>query len=638
MSPHKADQIYNFSTWSEGYFDVDTHGQTCVAVTTGQQKAHLIPLATIAQEAKSQGLQLPLLVRFPHILRHRVKSLCEAFQLAIQQEAYEGQFTPIYPIKVNQQRRVVEEIVKGQLASSQPARLGLEAGSKPELLAILTEAHQAPTTIVCNGYKDKDYIELALVAEKLGHKTFIVIEKAGELDLVLAKAAELGVAPRVGFRARLASIGKGNWQNTGGEKSKFGLTAAAILTLIGKLKASDQLSALQMLHFHLGSQIANIQDIHQGMQECARFYIELRGLGAPVDTVDVGGGLGVDYEGTRSRSACSMNYSLEEYAQQVVHAFANAAKHHNLPQPHIMTESGRAVTAHHAVLIADTIDEESKTETQVNNPAEKAHLLTHELHQIHQQLESERRPLTELYHHAIQHQETAKQAFSLGQVSLTDRADIETRLEQLFIRIREKLDVRKRPHREIFDHLNEVLADKLFVNFSLFQSLPDVWAIDQIFPILPLKHLNEPITRRAVIQDITCDSDGRIDLYVDGEGVETSLPLPEVPKGETKEPLGLAFFMVGAYQEILGDMHNLFGDADSVDAYFDNTGSLTLDHLRPGDSMASVLAYVDFNPEKMLATLTAQVESSALSVSQRQTFLALVKQTFANRTYLTPDA
>ncbi|AJQ92951.1 biosynthetic arginine decarboxylase [Gynuella sunshinyii] len=627
MSTEGIAEIYNIAHWGDGYFDISAQGQVRVL---DHELHHQVVLQDIVNHAQQQGLQLPLLVRFPHILHDRVKRLHQAFAEAIHELEYQGEYTPVYPVKVNQQRRVIEEIIQGQLKSLQPARLGLEAGTKPELLAVMTEAHLAPATIICNGYKDESYIELALIAEKLGHQTFIVIEKSGELELVLKVAERLRISPRIGFRSRLASVGKGYWQNTGGEKSKFGLTAQEIVNLVNKLQARGQLSCLQLLHFHLGSQIANIADIQRGLQECSHFYTELMAMGANIQWVDVGGGLGVDYEGTRSRSLCSINYSLKEYARAVVQAFAAASREMELPCPNIVTESGRAVTAHHAVLITNTVDQENKVNL-TRMPLNSDHVLIDELLSCQLDLDSRKRSLTEIYHQITQVQDQAKQLFCLGQLRLQERADIENLSGQLLAELKKRLDVGKRNHAEIFNHLNEVLADKLFVNFSVFQSLPDVWGLEQIFPIMPLNYLNRPITQRAVIQDITCDSDGRIDLYVDGEGVESTLPMPQT---SADEEILLGFFMVGAYQEILGDMHNLFGDTDSVDAYFDDQGALQLKHGRKGDTMAAVLKYVDFDPEVMMRNFTAQVKRSSLSDEQRQDFLTLVQESFEGRTYL----
>src|SRR5690606_17438845 len=510
-----------------------------------------------------EGLSLPVLVRFSDILHDRVNRLCDAFNQAARQQDYQGRYTVVYPIKVNQQRRVVEEIIKASPAMEH-GQVGLEAGSKPELMAVLALSERPGSTIVCNGYKDREYIRLALIGQKLGHNVYIVIEKLTELNLILEEAQRLDVRPLVGVRARLASIGKGNWQNTGGEKSKFGLSSTQVLAVVQRLRDANALDCLRLLHFHLGSQIANIRDIQRGLGECARFYGQLRQLGAPVDVVDVGGGLGVDYEGTRSRSACSANYSLDEYAYHVVHAIKEECARNNLPHPALITESGRALTAHHAVLITDVIDVEQIEEQPLSAPSETAPSVIKNLWGDYQALLDSRngRALLEIYHDAAYSLSEAQELFAHGVLNLEQRAQAEQLYQAVCLRIRAGLNPDNRAQREVIDELNEKLADKFFVNFSLFQSLPDIWGIDQIFPILPLENLDQPPTRRAVLQDITCDSDGRVDLYVDEQGVETTLPLPPY---SADRPYLLCFFMTGAYQEILGDMHNLFGDTNSID-------------------------------------------------------------------------
>jgi len=607
-SVNDALERYNVDRWSEGYFGIADDGRVTVRHQAGD-----IRLTRIVEAARSQGLQLPLLVRFPHILHDRVARIVEAFEHAIGSENYQGRYQPLYPIKVNQQRRVVEEIIAGQQRVC-GGRIGLEAGSKPELLAVMSEAYKGETTLVCNGYKDKEFIRLALQAEMLGHRVFLVVEKASEVDWIVQIARELGVQPRIGVRARLSSIGKGNWQNTGGEKSKFGLTATEVLNVVETLKAADLLDAFQLLHFHLGSQIANIRDIQVGLRECARFYVELRELGAPVSAVDVGGGLGVDYEGTRSRSSCSMNYSTAEYANNVVFAFRQAADMADQPHPDVFSESGRAVTAHHAVLITDVIEEERAEGGDMSAPDADAVSALQELWSCHQDLDNRKRSLPELYHDAGYFLSECHQAYNLGQLNLAGRAQAEELARSLNLKLRGRLNPAKNSHRVILDDLNEKLATKLFVNFSVFQSVPDIWGIDQIFPVLPLTGLDREPTERGVIQDITCDSDGRIDGYVDGEGIETTLPLPA---WQADEKPWLGFFMVGAYQEILGDLHNLFGDTDSVDVYLDGGNEVRLENQRKGDSIESVLRAVDFNPELLRSAYQRQLDASTLDNEQQ---------------------
>jgi len=621
-----AIELYNINRWSEGYFSVNESGDTIV------NAANKTSLKDIALAARHKGLQLPLLVRFPHILHDRVAQITTAFANAIESERYQNEYQPLYPIKVNQQRRVVEEIINGQrLAGAN--RIGLEAGSKPELMAVLAEAAKGPTTIVCNGYKDEEYIRLALSAEKLGHHVYLVVEKSSEVDWILDLSKKMSVLPRMGVRARLSSMSKGKWQSTGGEKSKFGLTASEIIAVAERLKEHNRLDCFQLLHFHLGSQIANIRDIQIGLRECARFYVELRNLNVPVGIVDVGGGLGVDYEGTRSRESCSMNYSTQEYANNVVYAFRDACETGQQPHPMIFSESGRAVTAHHAVLISDVAEEETPDVTEPTPPDEDSPNILKELWYCFQCTKVHERPYAELYHDASYFLNDAQGAFNQGYLTLQQRAHAEEMVRAINNIISKELNPAKRAHRDMLDDLNEKMATKLFVNFSLFQSLPDVWGIDQIFPILPLDGLDREPTIRAVVQDITCDSDGKIDYYVDGEGVESTMPLPD---WKASERPWLGFFMVGAYQEILGDLHNLFGDTDSLDAVFDESGDVVLLNTRKGDSIKHVLSYVDFSQEMMINAYQRQLEESSMTLNERQSLLDAYRLGLEQVTYLEP--
>ena len=624
----EARRTYNIDQWGSGYFDVGQDGLTLVR-PHGEPGTPALPLISLIDKARAQGLRLPLLIRFADILHDRVEQLCAAFDAAISSRGYGASYTAVYPIKVNQQRRVVEEL----LASSERSRgrVGLEAGSKPELLAVLALSDNGPSVIVCNGYKDREYVRLALMGEKLGHRVHLVVEKASELELVLEEAERLGVRPRIGLRARLATIGKGNWQNTGGEKSKFGLTASQIVALVERLREVDALDCLKLVHFHLGSQIADISDIQRGLAECARFYQGLHEAGAGVEIVDVGGGLGVDYEGTRSESACSLNYSMREYADYVVGAFHAVCEAHDLPHPHIISESGRALTAHHAVLVTDVIGEE-RVDLPLPTPREddlQIAALWTQAARLEGALEP--RELVEIYHAVVHAQHQVQERFVMGLASIAIRAEAEAIYTNVCRSLAGRLDARQRSHRAVLDELNEKLADKLFVNFSLFQSLPDIWGIEQIFPILPLTGLDRAPTRRGVIQDITCDSDGRIDTYVDDQGLDATLPLPEWHAEEEKL---LGFFMVGAYQEILGDLHNLFGDTDSVDASLDDEGQWQLSHAIQGDSVAQVLRYVNFDPDQLAARLARQLKSSNLNALEQADLLEDLKAGLEGYTYL----
>ena len=631
MPESAAHQVYNIAHWSDGYVSVNERGEVEIRPDRGRTGAS-INLPGLTRSLAESGVALPVLIRFTDVLHDRVNRLCDAFNNVTREQGYRGSYTAVYPIKVNQQRRVVEELLAAEPAAS-AGQVGLEAGSKPELMAVLALAGNPGSVIVCNGYKDREYIRLALIGRKLGYRVFIVVEKQSELPLILEEAGKLGVQPLIGVRARLASIGKGNWQNTGGEKSKFGLSAGQVLDVVETLRQHGALDTLQLLHFHLGSQIANIRDIQTGLRECARFYTELRQLGAPVGTVDIGGGLGVDYEGTRSRSNCSMNYSLAEYAYNVVHVLQAECDRQGIDHPHLISESGRALTAHHSVLVTNVIDRETPDVRTPVAPDDEAPAPLQDLWRDLTSLQDERSPraLAEIYHDVLHAMADVHAQFSHGLVSLAQRAQAENLYTNCCRLLRGQLNTANRAHREILDELNEKLAEKLFVNFSLFQSLPDVWGIDQIFPVMPVNGLNRPLTRRAVIQDITCDSDGRIDHYVDGQGIETTLPLPEE---DSNEPQLIGFFMTGAYQEILGDMHNLFGDTHSVDVRLDDTGHYSVTGTVNGDTVSEVLRYVNFDAGTLLAAYRRKFADQGLDSEPDQQLLAELAEGLNGYTYL----
>lgn len=590
---------YNVTHWSQGFYGISDQGEVTVSPDP-KNPEYKIGLNELAKDMVKAGVALPVLVRFPQILHHRVNSLCQAFDQAIQKYEYQADYLLVYPIKVNQQQTVVEEILASQ-ASKEVPQLGLEAGSKPELMAVLAMAQKASSVIVCNGYKDNEYIRLALIGEKLGHKVYIVLEKLSELKMVLAESKRLGVTPRLGLRARLAFQGKGKWQASGGEKSKFGLSAAQILTVVDQLKQNDMLDSLQLLHFHLGSQIANIRDIRQGVSEAGRFYCELRELGASVNCFDVGGGLAVDYDGTRSQSNNSMNYGLTEYANNIVNVLTDICNEYAQPMPRIISESGRYLTAHHAVLITDVIGTEAYQPENIQPPAEESPQLLHNMWHSWSEISgrADQRALIEIYHDSQSDLQEAQSLFALGQLSLAERAWAEQANLRVCHEVQGLLSTKNRYHRPIVDELNEKLADKFFVNFSLFQSLPDAWGIDQVFPVLPLSGLDKAPERRAVMLDITCDSDGIVDQYVDGQGIETTLP---VPAWSAESPYLIGFFLVGAYQEILGDMHNLFGDTNSAVVRIEENGVTNIESVLAGDTVADVLRYVNLDAVAFMRT------------------------------------
>ncbi|NOY62637.1 MAG: biosynthetic arginine decarboxylase [Gammaproteobacteria bacterium] len=627
--------LYNISRWSEGFFDINQAGHLVARTNDangGVDDGAAVSLYQLSKEIKEDGLALPLLVRFPGILRQRVARLCAAFDEAMQADSYRGNFTAVYPIKVNQQRSVVEEILR-----SDQERVGLEAGSKAELIAVLALSRPESGIIVCNGYKDREYIRLALIGTQLGHRVYIVIEKLSELEKVIQEARRLDVVPQLGIRIRLTSIGAGKWQNSGGAKSKFGLCAAQVLQAIEQLRHANMLDTLVLMHFHLGSQVSNIGDIQRGAVEAARYYAELHRLGANIRCVDIGGGLGVDYEGTRSRSFCSMNYSIQEYARNIVHTLREICEELSLPHPDIISESGRAITAHHAVLITNVIDTERAggiDTTPVsngdddNNSDEEIQLLK-DMRDSCQTVTS--RPALEVYHDIVHQRSEAEIMYTHGVLSLEQWAQAEQIFFATCRTLQQRLKPALRAHRKTLDELNEKLADKYFCNFSLFQSMPDAWAIDQVFPIVPLHRLDERPTQRAIIHDITCDSDGCIEQYVDEAGIESTLPVHPLIQGQ---PYLLGIFLVGAYQEILGDMHNLFGDTDSVNVEIDADGNYRRVEPTCGDSVESVLRYVHINADELLKIFRDKVERSGMSEAQSSASLASLEVGLSGYTYL----
>lgn len=623
-----AKSLYNIEHWSDGFFDIDSKGML-VALPNRQKTKQPISLDALAKDIIASGLTLPVLVRFNPILRQRVYDLHDAFAKAITDHQYKGSYYPVYPIKVNQQRRVVMEFLK----ANHDTGVGLEAGSKPELMAVLALSQKPNSLIICNGYKDREYIRLALIGRKLGHQIFIIVEKSSEIDLVLEEAKNLNVEPLIGIRVRLAAMASGKWQNTGGERGKFGLSAQQVLNVIEKLRTQNSLKYLQLLHFHMGSQVANIRDIQKVMHECGRYYVELRKFGADIQWVDVGGGLGIDYEGTRSRSACSTNYNIQEYANNIVYALSEICRSQKQPHPKIITESGRAMSAHHAVLITDIIDREVMTDMSqpVTLTKDDAQIL-HDLMESYEHLN--KRSVTEVYHDAVYWIAEAQSMYNHGLLSLAERAKAEQIYLEICIKVRDLLKLQtqtSRTNMSILDDLNEKLADKYFCNFSLFQSIPDSWAIDQIFPVMPLSHLNTEIERRGTLHDLTCDSDGQIKKYIDGQGIETTLPLPKMT---ANSPYFIGVFLVGAYQEILGDMHNLFGDTNSVHIEIFDDGRYELVQPMEGDSVTDVLRYVHFDADEILRSYQSQLQHANLTDAEQKHFFDELANGLGGYTYL----
>ncbi len=579
-SPDLARKTYSIPHWADGYFDVDDQGR--IVVRPKGKDGPEIPLPEVVDASLAQGGNLPVLVRFPDILGNRLGKLQAAFAQAQQDWEYPGGYTAVYPIKVNQHAGVA-----GTLASYHGEGFGLEAGSKPELMAVLALSRPGGL-IVCNGYKDREYIRLALIGRKLGLQTFIVIEKPSELKVALEEAAALGVKPGLGVRMRLASLGSGKWQNSGGDKAKFGLDPRQLLTLWKQLRDAGMGDCLQLLHFHMGSQISNVRDIAAGMREATRYFVELSQLGAKITHVDVGGGLGIDYEGTRSRSYNSVNYGIHHYASSIVQPLAEACQAEGLTPPRIVTECGRAMTAHHAVLVANVSEVEQAPEGRVPPQNDDESVPVRRLRELHEEMAG--RPAVEVFHEASQAHAEGLALYVLGQIDLVQRARIDDLFYAIAHAVKARLTYDEKSHRDLLDELNERLVDKYFVNFSVFESMPDVWAIDQVFPITPIERLDEAPTRRGIIADLTCDSDGKIDTYVENEDLDSSLPLHELRKGENYR---LGFFLVGAYQEILGDIHNLFGDTDAIEVRCDGDG-YRVGQQRTGDTTDVMLDYVGY--------------------------------------------
>lgn len=622
-SLQQAREMYHITHWSEGFFDIGSSGSVC-AKPFGADSNISIDLFELAQELCESGFNFPILIRFTDILRNRIQRLNQAFYKAINAHSYQGSYLCAYPIKVNQQRCVVEAILDNGNVS-----VGLETGSKPELLAALGMSFNDMPVLICNGYKDREYIRLALIGQRLGHNVLIILEKFAELKFVLEEATRMQIEPMLGVRVRLSTMGAGRWQDSGGQKSKFGFSAPQLLNVVQTLKCANRLHCLRVLHFHLGSQVANIADIQRGMHEGVRYYETLRKLGAPIDTIDVGGGLGIDYEGTRSRSFCSMNYSMQEYANNIVYTISDICQQHHLPHPRILTESGRAMTAHHALLITDVIAAESACEISSLPQPKDDHLsILHELWHSYTHL-TESNAL-EGYHDACHWMSEIHTMYIHGLMDLLQRAYAEQIYYAICLRLRDLLKPKLRAHREILDELNEKLAHKFVCNFSLFQSLPDAWAINQVFPIMPISGLNNRPTLHGVLHDITCDSDGRIETYVNNYGLESTIPLHPYQEDELYL---LGIFLVGAYQEILGDLHNLFGDTHSVHVEINDDGSYQVTNERSGDTVESTLKHVNFDSEQLLNSYKRQLNAANLSQPEKNAYLVDLNRGLKGYTY-----
>jgi len=591
-----AAELYEVDRWGKNYFSVSASGHVLVHPT--KDPARSIDLKELVDHLMLRGIQLPVLIRFRDILRHRVADIANAFKSAISQHQYQGRYVCVYPIKVNQQRQVVEEV----LAFGREHGFGLEAGSKPELLAVAAQAHN-DTPIICNGFKDAEFIEMAMLAQKIGRNVIPVVEKYTELGLILKYAQKVGVRPQIGMRVKLAARGGGRWQGSGGYRSKFGLTVAEVLRGLNELRALGMEDCFKLLHFHLGSQIPNIRIVKGALNEAARVYVELVKAGAGLEYLDVGGGLGVDYDGSQTNFESSVNYTLEEYANDVVYHIQTVCDDAGVKHPTIVSESGRAIVAYHSVLVFNVLGVSAFGEEKIPDSISKdeAEQPVIDLLETYQNLSN--RNALEGFHDAQQALDMALSLFSGGYLPLEQRCQAENLYWAILVKLK-RLVSQMEDVPEDLQGLDDVMADTYFCNFSLFQSCPDSWAIKQLFPVMPIHRLNVRPTQHAVLGDITCDSDGKIDQFIDRRDVKRTLPLHTV----NGDPYYLGVFLVGAYQEILGDLHNLFGDTHAVHVSLDDRGSVVLDAVIKGDTVKEVLDYVEFDAETLVRKLRHDVE------------------------------
>lgn len=621
-----SEELYNINGWGINYFGINKSGHVYV---TPRKDGVQVDLKELVDELSLRDISAPVLVRFPDILDNRIEKTYNCFEKAAKEYDYQGENFIIYPIKVNQIRPVVEEII----SHGKKFNLGLEAGSKPELHAVIAINTDSNSPIICNGYKDQGFIELALLAQKMGKRVYLVVEKLNELNIIAKVSKKLDVKPNIGIRIKLASSGSGKWEESGGDASKFGLTSSELLEALEMLDKVGMKDCLKLIHFHIGSQITKIRRIQTALREASQFYVQLHQMGYNVEFVDCGGGLGVDYDGTRSsNSESSVNYSIQEYVNDCVYTFVDAANKNNIPHPNLITESGRSLTAHHSVLIMQVLETASLPRMNENwEPDENAHQLVKELYEIWDKLNP--RTLLEDWHDAQQIREEALDLFSHGFVDLKTRAEIESMYWSVTREVNMLAQTQKHIPEELWS-LDKLLADKYFCNFSLFQSLPDSWAIDQLFPIMPIQRLDERPDRQATLQDITCDSDGKIANFVTSSYQSHSLPVHTL-KG--KEPYYLAVFLVGAYQEILGDMHNLFGDTNAVHVSVNETG-YEIEQTIEGETVSEVLEYVQYDPKKLVRRLelwvSKSIQQGKITLEEGKEFLSNYRSGLYGYTYL----
>jgi arginine decarboxylase len=619
-------ELYGIRNWGLGYFDVSRGGEVVVR-PNGPHSATEVGLMSLVNECHRRGLNMPVLLRFSNILATRIDEINESFRKAIRDASYAGEYRGVYPIKVNQQREVVEDIT----TLGRKYHHGLEAGSKAELIAALAYVHDPEAFVICNGYKDEEFIDLALQSLKMGTQTVLVIEMASELDLIMQRAERLQIRPRLGIRAKLSSRAGGHWDSSGGDRSKFGLDASQVIELIDNLRRHNMLDCLQMLHYHLGSQVSDIRKIRTALQEACRFYVELVREGAAMGVLNLGGGLAVDYDGSHTNFACSTNYSMFEYATDVVEIIMNTLNEAGVPHPTIVSESGRATVAHHSVLIFNVLHvrrfEPLTVPTQVSvNSSE----MLENLMEVGNSLSA--RNVQEAYHDAVYYRDELRGQFLHGGLSLRERAMAETVFWRIICRISDLIRGRKYIPDEM-EGLDAAIADVYYGNFSVFQSIPDFWAIDQLFPIMPIHRLQERPARNGVLADITCDSDGKIDRFIDLHDIKHVLPLHE---WDGKDYY-LGVFLVGAYQETIGDMHNLLGNTNVLHVHIDDKGRIESAQQISGDRVDEILVYMEYDPSAMTRQIAKQAAKAQrdgqIGAAERTRFVNAYKVGMGGYTY-----
>ncbi len=627
-SVNKSAHLYQIGGWGEPYFRMNESGHVEVRPDPSQDRG--IDLYELALQLSARGLDLPILIRFPNILAHRIELLNRCFEKAIEDYGYKNRYRGVFPIKVNQQRHLVEEIV----ASGQPFGYGLEAGSKPELLIALATITHEDGFIICNGYKDRTYIETALVAQGFDNDVVIVLERYEELELVFAAAERLNIRPKLGLRAKLSSKGMGRWAESAGDRAKFGLTTSEVVKVVDRLAERDMLDCMQLLHFHIGSQVSSIIPWKNAMREAAHLYVELTRMGCAMGYLDVGGGLAVDYDGSKTDFRASMNYGVQEYAYDVVSGIQDACEKAKIPPPVIVSESGRAVAAYQSVLVFDAVGDDATDFGTPQHPGEDAHRVLRDLYDTYGGIKPKN--VQESWHDAVQGLEECRSLFKFGYLGLRELAQAERLFWSCTRKIRRKMTGLAQVPEEL-QNLDEVLGTIYYCNFSLFQSAPDIWAMDQLFPITPIHRLDERPTVKARLADLTCDSDGIIDHFIDVDEVQHALDVHPVRDGE-RYLLGM--FLTGAYQEILGDLHNLFGDTNAVHVRLEEYGYSVANVIK-GDSIDEVLRYLQYDPDEMVEQVRKQAEhalnAGRMTLGQLRAFMRHYEESLRGYTYLQVD-